>query len=195
MKATKNLPENYQFAWEIDIERDKRQMWILQLLGLPWALVVAFLLLVYAVFLQPEIFTTDAAEISIAFSLALLPVLAMSILLHELVHGLFFWFYTREQPRFGFKWLYAYATAPGWYFSTAHYWLIGLSPLVLLSVLGLAVVPFLPQIWGQLVLFGVFANASGAIGDLYIVFRLAFEPAGTMVEDRGSGFRVFRRLG
>ena len=195
MKPTKILPENYQLAWEIDIERDKRQMWLLQLLGLPWAIVVASVLSAYALWVRPDIMSEQVLEIHLAFVVALLPVLAFSIIAHELVHGIFFWMNTREQPRFGFKLTYAYATAPGWYFPTSRYWLVGLSPLIFLSLLGALVLPFMPQIWVQLLLFGLFVNASGAIGDVYIVFRLLFEPDGTLVEDRGTGFRVFRRLG
>jgi hypothetical protein len=61
------------------------------------------------------------------------------------------------------------------------------------TAIGLALIRFAREELVYLLLFGVFANASGAIGDLYIVFRLAFEPAGTLVEDQGTGFRVFRR--
>lgn len=194
MKATKTLPENYNLAWEVDVENDKRQMWLLQLLGLPWAILVLAFLAWYASLLHPEILRSNVGEVSLGVVLALLPVLGISIILHELVHGLFFWFYTREQPRFGFKLIYAYATAPGWYFPSSYYWLIGLAPLVLLSLVGLALLPFAPRDLAYLLLFAIFTNASGAIGDLYIVTRIALEPAGAMVEDRGTGFRVFRRV-
>ena len=194
MKATKTLPENYILAWEIDVEKDKRQMWLMQLLGLPWAVLVLVFLVWFTLLVRPEIVGTQVGEISIGVVLALLPVMGISIVLHELVHGAFFWVFTREQPKFGFSLLYAYATAPGWHFSNSYYWLIGLSPLVLLTLLGLALVPVVPHDLLYLLLFGIFTNASGAIGDIYIVTRVALEPAGAMVEDRGTGFRVHRRL-
>ncbi|PKN91940.1 MAG: hypothetical protein CVU44_16745 [Chloroflexi bacterium HGW-Chloroflexi-6] len=194
MKATKTLPENYALAWEMDVEKDKRQMWLLQVLGLPWALLVLFFLGWFTLRVRPEVIGADPGEVSMGIVLALLPVMGISIMLHELVHGVFFWVFTREQPRFGFKLLYAYATAPGWHFSTSYYWLIGLAPLILLTAIGLAMVPLVPQILVYLLLFAIFTNASGAIGDLYIVILLALEPAGTLVEDQGTGFRVFRRL-
>jgi hypothetical protein len=168
-------------------------MILLQVIAIPWSLFVLVLLDFYAYWLKPGLFDSfTAIEFSLWDVLGLLPVMAFAILLHELVHGLFFWFFTREKPKFGFKWSYAYATAPGWHFDKSIYWLIGLAPLVLLSLAGLLVASFTPENWLFYLLFGMFTNASGAIGDLYIVIRLAFEPAGTLVEDQGTGFRVFR---
>ncbi len=192
MKSTKTLPENYSLAWQIDVEKDKGQMILLQLLAFPWGLLVLVFLGWYVMTLRPELFGGQAFEISMGVILALLPVLGLSVILHELVHGAFFWVFTREQPRFGFTLLYAYATAPGWFFSTSRYWLIGLAPLVILSAIGLALIPFAREELVYLLLFGVFINASGAIGDIYIVTRLALEPAGTLVEDQGTGFRIYR---
>ena len=195
MKATKTLPENYSLAWAADIEKDKWLMILLQVIAIPWSLFVLFLLGIYAYWLNPDLFAMSTAiEISLWPVLALLPVMAVAILLHELVHGLFFWFFTREKPGFGFKLFYAYATAPGWYFDKSIYWLIGLAPLIFLSLAGLVVAAFTPADWLFYLLFALFTNASGAIGDLYIVIRLAFEPAGTLVEDQGTGFLVFRHL-
>jgi hypothetical protein len=195
MKATKTLPENYSLAWAVDIEKDKWLMALLQVIAIPWTLVVLVLLGVYAYWLRPALFViSTTVDISLWPVLALLPVMMAAILLHELVHGLFFWLFTREKPGFGFKLLYAYATAPGWYFDTSIYWLIGLAPLIFISLAGLVIAPFMPDNWLFYLLFALFTNASGAIGDLYIVIRLAFEPAGTLVEDQGTGFLVFRRL-
>lgn len=194
MKTTKNLPETHALAWVIDIEKDKWPMIVLQLIGIPWSVVVLILLGVYAYWLRPDLFRTASVEISLWSMLALLLSMILSIVLHEMVHGAFFWHFTRELPRFGFKLTYAYATAPGWHFDKNDYWLIGLAPLIFLSLAGLALVWFVPVGWLPYLLFGIFTNASGAIGDLYIVIRLAFEPAETMVEDLGTGFRVYRRL-
>jgi hypothetical protein len=195
MKATKTLPENYSLAWAADIEKDKWLMVLLQVIAFPWSLFVLVLLGLYAYWLNPDLFAiSTSVEFSFWSMLALLPVMFIAITLHELVHGLFFWVFTREKPQFGFKLLYAYASAPGWYFDKSIYWLIGLAPLIFLSLAGLVVAVFTPADWFFYLLFGLFTNASGAIGDLYIVIRLALEPAGTLVEDRGTGFLVFRRL-
>ncbi|MDX9990910.1 MAG: DUF3267 domain-containing protein [Anaerolineales bacterium] len=193
MKATQTLPENVALAWQIDLEKDKRLMVLLQVIAIPWSLLVLALLGLYAYWLKPGLFdSTLTLRFSLWSLLALLAVSVLAILLHEWVHGLFFWQFTREKPKFGFKGLYAYASAPGWYFDKSIYWLIGLAPLVLLSLAGLLAALFIPQNWLFTLLFGIFINASGAIGDLYIVIRLAFEPAGTLVGDQGTSFSAFR---
>jgi hypothetical protein len=192
MRTTKNLPETHSFAWEADVEKDRRLMWLLQLLALPWAMVVVLLLGMYAFLVRSDIVFEPEFILPFWAIPILLLTFILTIGLHELVHGILFWVYTRERPRFGFKWVYAYAAAPGWYFSTKIYWLIGLGPLVFLSLLGMALLPFVPLAWLPYLMLGLFLNSAGAIGDLYIVIRLAFEPTGTLVHDHGTGFRVFR---
>ena len=85
MKATKSLPENYQLAWEVDVEKDKRQMWLLQFLGLPWAILVMAFLTWYASRVRPDVFGEQTQVLSLGVVLALLPVLGISILLHDLI--------------------------------------------------------------------------------------------------------------
>ena len=66
------------------------------------------------------------------------------IVLHEGLHGLFFWLFTREKPKFAFKGFYAYAAMPDWYLPKKEYLITALAPLVgitLLGVLGLALLP------------------------------------------------------
>jgi hypothetical protein len=193
MKATQTLPETYSLAWEVDIEKDKRLMWLLQLLALPLALVVLVWLGLYTYWVRPDlVFALAEIVFPLSAILVIFAVTFLTIILHELVHGLLFWLYTRERPKFGFSLLYAYAAAPGWYFKTNIYWLIGLGPLIVLSLLGMLLLPFIPLAWLGYLLLAIFLNATGAVGDLYIVIRLAFEPAGTLVQDEGTGFRVFR---
>ncbi len=56
----------------------------------------------------------------------LLGVLIVTLVLHELVHGLCFWSFTRDRPRFGWKLIYAYAAAPGWYLPRGRYLTVAL---------------------------------------------------------------------
>jgi len=125
----------------------------------------------------------------LGFVLALL----VSITLHELVHGVFFWFFAGQRPRFGLGPGYAYAAMPGWYFPKRKYLMVGLSPLVVLTVVGLVLVPFLPGGLLGPVFWGLVINAGGAIGDLYICLRIAREAEDVWVQDHGDGFEVYRR--
>ena len=64
---------------------------------------------------------------------------------YEAVHGLFFWLFTRSGPVFRLRLLYASAGAPEWYLPCRQHMVVGVAPLVVITVLGiivLAVAPF-----------------------------------------------------
>jgi len=79
--------------------------------------------------------------------LAILLALVAVLLLHELVHGAFFWLITRSRPRFGLQITYAYAAAPDCYIPRNPYLVVGLSPLVLITLAGIVMLPLIPLRW------------------------------------------------
>ncbi len=88
-------------------------------------------------------------------------------------------------PLFGLRGLYAFAAAPGWYIPRNPYLWIGLSPLVLISIFGLLLVPLIPQSVLFAWLFGLTYNAAGAAGDLYFVFWLLLPRTRSLRPGRG----------
>jgi hypothetical protein len=114
------------------------------------------------------------------------------LVLHELVHGAFFWLFTHQRPHFGFKGAYAYAAAPDWYIPRRQYMLVGISPLVVLSLLGVLLLPVLPA--GALLpwLVALAGNAAGAVGDALIVGWLLFQPDSVLVQDHGDAVTVYK---
>ena len=94
-------------------------------------------------------------------------------------------------PKFGFKGLYAYAAAPGWYFPRGQYLVIGLSPLVVLSVLGVLLMPIVPaNLMLSLIAF-VVMNATGAVGDIAVCTWLLFKPANLYTTDIGDIIDIY----
>jgi hypothetical protein len=116
---------------------------------------------------------------------------AVAIFAHELVHGFFFWIYSHSRPRFGFRDGYAYAAAPGWFFPRGQYLVIALAPLVLLSIVGMTLVAIVPAGAIVAILFGLVANAAGAVGDMWITFVVLRERRNIIVEDLGDGVDLF----
>lgn len=133
--------------------------------------------------LQPTSFSLDLVSILIA--------LILVIVLHELAHGLFFWLFTKERPKFGFKLVYAYAAAPGWYFPRSQFIIIGLAPLVLISLGGLLLIAVLPLHWMPALYIAIVLNAAGAVGDLAVVAWLLNRPAHTYVQDEGPRMTLY----
>jgi hypothetical protein len=198
-KAVQKLPEGYGLAHKLDLTKN-----IKLAIGLNLASLILFL--VFGVFffwlfslVRPRamfddgLFTTGlllSESIITRFFVIILVYLGM-IILHEAVHGLFFWIYTKEKPEFGFRGVYAYAGAPSWYLTKTPYLIVGLAPLVLISVAGFIAAIFLPSAWIFPVLLFITLNASGAVGDIYAFFWILSKPAGVLVQDFGDRMKVY----
>jgi hypothetical protein len=195
MNATQTLPENYILAWDVNMKRDKRLNVILQVVGLAWAVLAGWLLVSIVRWMRPDF--NDALRTGITgdilFLLLILVAMVVTIVFHELVHGLLFWFFARRRPEFGIGPGYAFAAMPDWYFPKQQYLVIGLGPLVGLTLLGMAIIVFAPLAWFGLVLIGMVTNAAGAIGDMYVCWRIAREAQDVWIKDIGDGFQVYRR--
>jgi hypothetical protein len=191
MKPTKVLPEGYKAAGDITLEKNKKLLLLLNLLAFPWFVICVIFFVGMASLLRSA--NAGSFQIAMTFWVLLLGLLGCVVLLgavlvlHELTHGLFYWLFTRSRPKFGFKGVYAYTAMPGWYLSRSQFLMAGLAPLILLSLLGLAIFPFVPALVIPWLVVGLIMNATGAIGDLYIIARLIVAPAGVVIEDRGDG--------
>jgi hypothetical protein len=193
MNPTKTLPETYSLAWAVDMKKDTRLNWILQLVGMVWFIIAGWVLWKIVSFFRPDFVPQTQFEMSLTLLGGILLVILITLILHELIHGLFFWLFTRERPEFGLGPGYAYAAAPDWYFPKGKYLIIGLSPLMVLTVLGLAVISFVPAAWIGILFLAIVFNAGGAVGDLYICIRIGVERPDVWIKDKGDGFEVYRR--
>lgn len=113
------------------------------------------------------------------------------LIFHELIHGLFFWVFTHERPKFALKSGYAFAAAPEWYLPKYQYLTVGLSPLVLISILCILIAVFMPvQIVPYVLVIATF-NAAGALGDMIVVAWVWSLPNTIMMQDQGDKFSCF----
>ncbi len=112
------------------------------------------------------------------------------LVLHEGAHGMTMrWM--GHRPRYGFRGLYAYATADGAVFTRNQFLAVALAPLFLLTPPGLAflVLPSFPG-WPYAAFF-LAANVAGSVGDLWLALKLLRLPASVRVVDREVGMEVF----
>ena len=137
--------------------------------------------------------TIGGATLIIGF----VPGAVMGVVLHELVHGVFFLAFG-GRPRFGFKpWTrfgpVFYAAAPGSYFTKLEYAASGLAPAVLLTVLlavGLALVAE-NDVLASVVGWALLLNLMGSAGDMLMMGKLV--PLSPRDQFRGHRGRI-RRL-
>lgn len=121
-------------------------------------------------------------------------VIALQIVIHEGLHGLFFKIYGRY-VQFGAAWTKIgpvfFATSKGNVFTRWQYIQIALAPQII-TVLSLLLVSLfqLPAIIFFLVLMMGAQNLSGGIFDLYAAIKAWQLPRGAMIEDIKDGWKV-----
>jgi hypothetical protein len=197
MKPTKNLPENYQAIGSIDLSQNMRALILLNIIGLGLFVVAGSIFMQLLYWLRPLdagsglTLNINGAQGILELIVAFLALYAVMILLHEAIHGLFFWVFTRERPVFAIRWTYAYAAAPGWFLPRNLYFVTALSPLVGISLLGLVVFALAPPAWFLPTLIVVVGNASGAIGDIWVAIWLLRHPPTCLARDQGDAVTLY----
>jgi len=110
--------------------------------------------------------------------------------IHEVVHALAFILWGGK-PYFGTKLpLALYCGAKNQLFHRNQYLVIGLAPLVVLTIAGV-IFTLLNPVLASYTLFASLGNASGSAGDVWTVARLLRHPKSMLVEDTAAGYRVW----
>ena len=197
MHPLKTLPENYRIARKLDLSSDRRALLLLNLLGLVLIVISGGAFIALLVWLRPldaiQVLSgaPEGAAAKVALGAAIIAAFILLVVLHEAVHGLFFWIVTGAKPCFGFKGVYAYAAAPDWYLPRGPYLLTCLAPLIILTPVGIAVLALAPQPWLVPALFFLAMHTGGAGGDLYMAVLLLGQPANLLALDEGDSFTLY----
>jgi len=200
LKPTRSLPDDYVLLKNLDLSKNFGIMVLLSIASLVMFVVFGFFFQFLTRLFRPSLIN----DVTISFGesnfgsffnllLGLFIVIVVMVILHEGIHGLFFWKFTGDRPKFGFKGSYAYAAAPDWYLPKNAYLVIALSPFVILSGLGLAALMIVPAAWIHAILLFVTLNASGAVGDIYVACWLLKFSEDLLVQDFGDRMHVYAR--
>lgn len=124
--------------------------------------------------------------------LGILLVIVTVFTVHEAIHGLFIWIYG-HRPHFGFKPQYGvfYATANDALFPRNQFLVIALAPLVIMTIIGMALMMIVPDALGYYVGLVIVLNAGGAIGDLWMTVVVLRYPPHTLVRDEADSIRIY----
>jgi hypothetical protein len=198
VRAYRSTPAGYVEAGRLDLDqRTKRR---LLTLSVGWAVVSLVVVCAIATLVRPVEFTISPDEFrsfpTVGFVLAPLAawVVAsvLTILLHEAVHGAILWWLTGDRPMFGFRGWYAYASAPGWYFTRGWFVVLALAPLVVVTAASLVLYAVLPLGAAAVMLVVAYTNLLGSIGDLYLSWLVVRQRRPTIVEDRPEGITWYQ---
>ncbi len=194
MRPIKVLGPAYVSAGKLDVENRKVAL-ALNLTGLILLFVFGWLFLqVFAVVrLETENASLSDVLLGVTVPLLLLTLVAV-LVLHELIHGFFFWFFTREVPRFGFRLVYAYAAAPDWYIPRNQFIVTGSAPFLSLTIVGLILLPVIPAGLIPYFYLALTANAAGSVGDFLVAGWLIAKPASTLARDSGLRISLYERV-
>lgn len=195
---TQHLPENYHESGTLDITKDARLVVLLNAAGLLIVAASGWLFFQAIARQRPEDSVRALQTISIhglwqlfLFLGLVLVLTAFHVILHEAVHGIFFWVFTRSRPHFAFRWAYAYAAAPGWFLPRNAFLVTTLAPLVLISLLGLALIPLLPASALPAAWYVLTMNAGGAAGDILVAIWIARQVPRSLIRDRGDAVTLY----
>jgi hypothetical protein len=193
--AQRELPASYHPVAQINLAEQPGlavalNLVALALLGLSAALVGALLWLA-----RPGLAARGFAALNasgwLGWGLAVLVAAVVTLLVHELIHGLFFWRTTGTRPSFGLGWGYAYAAAPQWYIARNTYQVIGLAPLIGIDLACLALALLGSPATALTAALTLTLNTSGAVGDLWIVAQVRHRSPACLVNDRGHTVTLY----
>jgi hypothetical protein len=197
MHATKTIPIDYHSHKILDLSNSRTMFW-LNLAAIPLLFLFGWIFARVFILISrtnpfPNGFWGLVTSYTVVDWIALPVSIVLMLVFHELVHGMFFWLFTQERPRFALKSGYAYAAAPDWYLPRSQYVLVGLSPLLVISFLAIILAAFLPAHLISYLLFVATFNAAGALGDMIVVSWVLRQPDSTFVMDHGDKFLSFTR--
>jgi len=158
-----------------------------------WSIVfIVFFFIIFTVITM--IFKGNANEIKspLIELLLMFGLLVVLIVIHELIHGLFFKVFKPEaKVKFGYKNGMAYATSPNSKYSRSKFAIISLAPFILItSVLFTCyMLNVLPK---TMFIFIAALHAGACVGDFYWVWLVATSPKGCLIEDTDKGIDFYQ---
>jgi hypothetical protein len=197
MEPTRQLPSNYRSVGTLDLSKNRWILILMNVLAVGLLFGFGYLFLMIMLRLRPVdgpagFGGSIEGPLGILLYLGYIALLYVAVvLLHEAIHGIFFWIFTRSRPHFAFKVWYAYATAPGWYLPRNQYAVVGIAPLVLISSLGILLFLFVPADWLMTVFLLITFNASGAVGDIAVLVWLFTKPKTCLAADQGDAVTLY----
>lgn len=171
MKPQKTLPSSYVHHKDLRPGKYRKGHLLIMIIAIPITLgvysffnKVAFL--VRLGHLQSPMWNP---KLNLGILIGLLLVAVTVIAAHECTHGLLLWLFTRERPNLGIQFPGVGVEAPDWYLPRNLLMMIGIAPLILLTLIGLVLLfTVSPNIIGT-VAIGITINIVGAYMDIAVV--------------------------
>ena len=188
-RAFLTLPENYRPIRVVDLQKNKKEMLLVN--GI--ALLIGVLMAVPVHFAIPITTLFDMSEGLLAYAVRFVVMLAgmiAYIILHEAVHGIAMKGFGCKKVRFGFTGMYAFAGCDE-YFDKLSYLIIAIAPVAVWAVVIGVIQDLVPLSWFWVVYLIQITNISGAAGDFYVFCLFSKLPKDILVKDVGTSMTVY----
>lgn len=189
MKTVEQLPEGYEEIYSVDLQKNVKIALLLNL----FAVLIGAIMAVPMHFVVPITTIFDMSAGMGAYMtrfIALLVLIVVYMVLHELVHGVAMKYCGTKKVRYGFTGMYAFAGSDDYYGKKAYIF-IALAPVVLWGIVLAVINPFVPVQWFWVVYLIQICNISGAAGDLFVTVKFSRMPKDILVKDSGVGMKVY----
>ena len=190
--STQTLPAGYIQSIQINLKKDMRLAILLNISAFIIFIPMFYLLSRFIALVRPDI-TNFSVTITIGKVFGAIGLVVLVLIIHEIIHGLFFWIFSHGRPVFALRPLYAYAGAPTWFFPKRQYAITALGPLIIIGTVGLLLLLLAPISWMLMIALLVALNTSGAIGDIFVFFRLLKCSQASFANDTGEVVTFFER--
>ncbi|WP_022796488.1 DUF3267 domain-containing protein [Bavariicoccus seileri] len=118
----------------------------------------------------------------------------VSIICHELIHGLFFKiFHLEGKVKFGFKNGMAYATSPNSYYTKGQFAVIILAPFIVISTL-LIISYYLTILSAIFFVLLAALHAGSCVGDFYFIYLICRSPKNCLIMDTEVGLSFYHKV-
>ncbi len=194
LQPTNTLPPDFKRSGTLVLDRSTiRGLVKWNAIGGIAFVLVGGVFLVSAIALRPELSDgiLQSSQQAPLIILGNLTAMAVAIVLHEMMHGLLFWVYTRTPPVFGAQIAYTYTAAPGWYLPRGQYLLVMLAPLVFLTLSGYGLMPVVSPVLTLPLLFGMATNVVASISDVAVAIWVLLQRYRILIEDMGGTIQVY----
>ena len=188
MNCIQKLPENYEEALHVDLQKDKKTA--LKVNGL--ALLIYTMLFIPAFLIRP-LDLMNGVELDLVVTGVTIVAFFVYIVLHELTHGVVMKHYGGKEVNFGFTGIYAYAGSSKVYFSRNSYIVITLAPFVLWTVVFTILLLLFHKTLYWPLIFMQITHISGCAGDLYVYHLVRKLPDTLYVKDTGVEMTAYDR--
>ena len=180
LKSYNKLPDDYILSYDLNMKNKGLFIW----LNVLSVIILIPFLIAYIIYIQATSFTLIFDIQGYSLTLA---GLVLMIIIHELIHGIFFKMGTREKVSYKFHgWAFS-ASVKGIYF---YYLLVGLAPFVILSPIFILLMFIFPT-YSAALYFILALHTSACVGDFYVIYKLLKYPEDSLIHDYGIGMSFY----